>query len=81
LLSTLPAYRRTTRYKSYDGSKPSYLALHEVDDVDAIMNSGDKLSTEWADKVLGGAAIFDASSWRLILNRGNPAEGLGKINP
>jgi len=79
MLSALPGYRRSTRWKSSDGSKPKSLALHEVDDVDAFMAASDPaFKTEKAKKVLGTATTFDTSTWQLFLQKGKTDEKLGK---
>ena len=79
LLSALPGYRRSTRYKSSDGSRPRFLAIHEVDDLDTFLAAAQPaLTTEWAKKVKSAAATFDTSTWQLFLERGNTGEKLGK---
>jgi reverse gyrase len=78
MLAALPGYRRSTRYKSSDGSKPRHLALHEVDDVDAFMRAGDVLNTDRTKRVLGGAKTYESLTWQLILNKGKPDEKLGE---
>jgi hypothetical protein len=80
MLSLLPGYRRSTRYKSSDGSSPRFLALHEIDDANLdprMMNI--ILNTEWAKKVLGKAKILDTSIYQLFLERGNATEKLGTL--
>jgi hypothetical protein len=80
LLSALPSYRRSTRYKSSDGSRPRFVAIHEVDDLDAFLAAAEPaLSTEWAKKVKSGAKTFETSTWQLFLEKGNKEEKLGKI--
>ena len=79
MMSELPSYRRTTRYKSADGSRPRFLAIHEVDDMDTFYDAGGKaLYTNWTTRTLDSAVSFDASLWQLFLERGDAAEKLGK---
>ncbi|OCK75655.1 hypothetical protein K432DRAFT_429260 [Lepidopterella palustris CBS 459.81] len=77
MLSLLPNYRRSTRYKTVDGSKPRYLAIHEVDSADMdqrmtkiIMN------TEWAKKVIGNLQMFERGMYELITEQGKIKENL-----
>ena len=77
-LSESPGYRRSTRYKSSDGSRPRFLAIHEVDDVDAFMGAQESWNTEWTKKIHAGAKTFETTNWQLFLDKGNPDEKLGK---
>jgi len=77
MLSLLPSYRRSTRWKSSDGSKPRFVAIHEMDDVNLDAHTNEVLmGTEWAKKVVGGAKTFDPSAWSLFLEKGNSTEKL-----
>jgi len=79
LLAPLPGYRRSTRYKSSGVSRPRFLAIHEVDDLDAFLAAAQPaLTTEWAKKVKGGAKAFETSLWQLFLEKGDAKEKLGK---
>jgi len=77
MLSMLPSFRRSTRYKSDNGSEPRYLAVHEMDDVNLDTHSKDVLfGTELAKKVIGSAKIFDVTYWQLIFRDGHAGEKL-----
>ncbi|KAH8893088.1 hypothetical protein GQ53DRAFT_805884 [Thozetella sp. PMI_491] len=78
-LSKLPGYRRTTRWKSSDGSKPRFLALHETDSVntDSFASSA-LMSSDWAKQVISGAKVYDHDSYGLIFEKGNLQEKIGK---
>ena len=76
-MSLLPYYRRSTRYKSSDGSKPRFLAIHEMDSVDVDdFSSSVILGTEWSKKIIGSAKIFDSTSWTLLYEKGKAEEKL-----
>lgn len=81
MLSELPGYRRTLRYKlgpKIPFSKgpdvvPAFLAIHEVDDVLKALQSeqSEKTNgTEWTKKVLGDCEMIVARGWKLVQAEG-----------
>jgi hypothetical protein len=77
MLSMLPNYRRATRYRSADGSKPRWLAIHEWDSTDMDPSVGEiLLNTEWTKSVMNGIQLFDPCNWELIFEKGNLTEKL-----
>lgn len=77
MFSMLPNYRRSTRYRSLDGSKPRWLAIHELDSSYVDPYVGEVLmGTELAHKVMDTVQIFDAANWAIIFEKGNPSEKL-----
>lgn len=71
MLSTVPGFRRSTRYKLVDEAAalghPRFIAMHEYDDSN-IPQDRVKLAigTEWSKKILGAAKSFDGQVWELI---------------
>ncbi|KAF2471189.1 uncharacterized protein BDR25DRAFT_367930 [Lindgomyces ingoldianus] len=77
MLSMLPNYRRSTRYRSADGSKPRWLAIHEMDSTYMDPYQGEVLmGTELARNVMDGVKVFEASQWEVIFEKGNLTEKL-----
>lgn len=77
MMSMLPNYRRSTRYRSVDGSKPSWLAIHEMDsDVVDPYQGEVMMNTILARKVMDTIQIFDAANWELIYESGDKSEKL-----
>ncbi|KAF2108322.1 hypothetical protein BDV96DRAFT_652890 [Lophiotrema nucula] len=75
MLSMLPNYRRSTRYRSADGSKPRWLAIHEQDTPDIDPYAGQvMMNTEYWHKVFTGIKIFDATHWEYYFEAGNSTE-------
>jgi uncharacterized protein (TIGR02118 family) len=75
MLHKIPGYRRAQRYKIGPrvpvltmGEPPSYLAVHEVDDVTAFMTSpeAEATSTDWTKKQVGEANIFIVRAWERV---------------
>lgn len=74
MLSMLPHYRRTTRYKRLDDVKPRYLALHEYAcKPDELSTEGLKVvvGTEWSKKILKEGRAFDRDVFQLIQAQGD----------
>ena len=69
MLSMCRGYRRTTRYKRMDGQEPRYLALHEYacspDELPAEQIK-QVTATEWTQKILAEAKIFERDVFELI---------------
>lgn len=60
----LSNYRRSTRYRSVDGSAPRWLAIHEMDSTHMDPYVGEVLmGTELAHRVMDTVQIFDAANW------------------
>jgi len=77
MVSMLKNYRRSTRYRSADGSKPRWLAVHEFDSLDMDPYQGEVLmDTEMAKSVMVGIKTFDTVFWELIFEKGNLSEPL-----
>lgn len=81
MLSELPGYRRTLRYKlgpkvafsKGEDIVPGFLALHEVDDVVKALKSEqlEKTNgTEWTKKVVADCEMFVARGWKLVKAEG-----------
>jgi hypothetical protein len=68
----LPNYRRSTRYRSLDGSKPRWLAIHEMDTdyVDPYQGAV-MMGTELAHSVMDTVQVFDAANWALYVEKGD----------
>ncbi len=78
MLSMVPGYRRTTRWKSSDGSKPRFLAKHELDALNVDAHTmGVLTSTVWAMKIIAGAKTFESSTYGVILEKGNSKDAIG----
>lgn len=77
MLSTMPNYRRCTRYRSLDGSTPRWLAVHEMDSpyVDPYFQEV-LMNTEFTKRVMKGIKIFDTQNYKLIFEKGNLTEKL-----
>lgn len=77
MLSMLPNYRRATRYRSTDGSKPRWLAIHEMDSTYMDAYVGDVLmNTELSQRVMNGIKTFEPVNWEFIFEKGNLTEKL-----
>lgn len=77
MVSMLKNYRRSTRYRSADGSKPRWLAIHEFDSLDTDPYQGEvMMDTEMARAIMVGMKTFDTVFWELIYEKGNKDEKL-----
>jgi hypothetical protein len=77
MLSMTPVYRRTTRYMSADGSKPRWLAIHEMDSATIDSYAGEvMMNTEFTRSVMSGIKTFDPVNWEFIFEKGNLTEKL-----
>lgn len=73
MMSMLPHYRRSTRYKRMDGEKPRYLALHEYDcKPDQLPAERSMIvATEWSKKIIDECPTFDRDVFELIQVQGD----------
>ena len=70
MLSMVDGYHRSTRYKLTPGNDeklPSYLALHEYEELE---QNPEQLKlvvgSQWSKKIVSEAKIFDRSKWEYI---------------
>lgn len=80
LFSKLPGYRRSLRYRigpktplTKDDDPPSYLAIHEVDNLETALTSKEaaaSFSTPWTQKQLTGSKVFVSRGWKLVHSEG-----------
>ena len=77
MVSMCRGYRRSTRYKAADNSKPRYLTIHEFDTTEMPWDQLKMTSqTEWSKKVIGGVQTMESNVWELIIERGKTMEKL-----
>lgn len=80
MLSKLPGYRRSLRYKlgprtplTEGDDPPRFLAIHEVDDAVKALSGKeieDVNATEWTKKNVSESDAFIARGWRLLHKEG-----------
>jgi hypothetical protein len=71
MLSMVPGFRRSTRYKLADpmnaSGSPRFLACHEYDTTEFPADAVKLVTgTEWSKKVLSSAKGFEADVWEEI---------------
>lgn len=71
MLSMVPGFRRSTRYKLADptnaAGNPRFLACHEYDTTDFPTESVKLVTgTEWSKKILSAAKKFEGGVWEEI---------------
>lgn len=79
MLSKMPGYRRSLRYILGPrtpltlGEPGKFLAIHEVDDMDAASSSEESkaaITTPWSVKHIKGSKLFIVRRWALIHSEG-----------
>ncbi|KAF2815893.1 uncharacterized protein BDZ99DRAFT_125278 [Mytilinidion resinicola] len=77
MLSMHHQYHRSNRFKTVDGSKPRFAALHEFDNADLDQHMRTTMnSTKWSKDIEGNAQILEISCWELITEQGKIGENL-----
>ncbi|OCL11910.1 hypothetical protein AOQ84DRAFT_313094 [Glonium stellatum] len=77
MVSMCKGYRRSTRYRVIDNSKPRYLTIHEFDTTDMPWDQLKMTSqTEWGKKVIGSMQSMESNVWELIIEKDKTMEKL-----
>ncbi|KAF2488304.1 hypothetical protein BU16DRAFT_230196 [Lophium mytilinum] len=77
MLSMHHQYHRSNRFKTADGSKPPFAALHEFDNADLDQRMRTTMNaTKWAKNIEGNAQMLEISCWELITEQGKIGENL-----